>query len=70
MGMEWDELLSMNIESKYTGQVRTDIQCPQCGRYIYLDNTIILTSFPAKYRYWCSCGWTGSAHVAWTPNTR
>lgn len=67
--MTWDELLSMDVASKYNGQVRTDIQCPQCGRYIYLDNTMILTSFPAKYRYWCSCGWTDCAHIKWTHNT-
>lgn len=63
--MTWDELLNMNIASNYNGQVLTDIDCPKCGRKIYLDNTMILTSFPAKYRYWCSCGWTDCAPAKW-----
>lgn len=61
--MTWDELLNMKFENGHDGQVLTDIDCPQCGRKIYLDNSIILTSYPAKYKYWCSCGWVGNAHI-------
>lgn len=63
--MRWDELLNKNIESNYNGQVKTSIDCPRCGRKIYLNTSIILSSYPAKYSYWCSCGWSGSAHVKW-----
>ena len=63
--MKWEEFLDENIESLYNGQVQTDIVCPKCGRNIYLDNTIILTSYPAKYKYWCSCGWGGYAPNKW-----
>lgn len=66
--MTWDEFLNKNIESQHNGQVLTDIDCPKCGRKIYFDRTIVLTSYPAKFRYWCSCGWTGAAHERWYGN--
>ena len=63
--MTWDEFLNTPIpQSK--GQIETDIECPKCGRNVYLDNTIILTSYPAKYCYWCSCGWSGSGPAKWS----
>lgn len=67
--MTWDEFLNKNIEYQHNGQVRTDIVCPECGRKIYFDSTIILTTYPAKFHYWCSCGWTGTAHERWCGNT-
>lgn len=63
--MKWIELQGQELNENLTGQTLTDIQCPECLRRIYLDNTIILTSYPAKYRYWCSCGWEGYSHVKW-----
>ena len=67
--MTWNEFLNKNIEYQHNGQVRTDIDCPECGRKIYFDSTIILTTYPAKFHYWCSCGWTGAAHERWFGNT-
>lgn len=64
--MTWEDFLNVDISSNYNGQVQTDIACPECGRNIYLDNTIVLTSYPCKYKYWCSCGWYGTAHTKWT----
>ena len=61
--MKWDELLDEEVDYITTGQIQTDIECPMCGRLIYLNDTIVLTSYPAKYSYWCSCGWTDSAPV-------
>lgn len=63
--MNWNELHSQKINEDITGQILTDVDCPKCGRKIYLDNTIILTSYPEKYRYWCPCGWEGYSHVKW-----
>ena len=63
--MTWDELLNENVASDFR-QILTDVDCPKCGRKIYFDDSmVILTSYPAKYHYWCSCGWTGTAHVKW-----
>lgn len=38
----------------------TDVECPKCGRKIYVDMTCILTSNPPQRRYFCDCGWSGS----------
>lgn len=62
--MKWEEFLDKNIDS-YNGQIQTNIECPKCGRKIYYDSTIILTSYPCKYYYWCSCGWSDSAPQRW-----
>lgn len=66
--MKWEQLLDARIVDDYNGQgqVQTDIECPKCGRKIYLDTTIVLTTYPCKYSYWCSCGWCGTAHVKWS----
>ena len=63
--MTWDEFLNKSIESPHNGQVLTDIDCPECGRKIYFDSTVTLTSYPAQFCYWCSCGWVGTAHERW-----
>ena len=63
--MTWDQMLDIPIEEATTGQVLTDIECPECGRKIYLNTGIILTSYPAKYHYWCACGWSDCSHIRW-----
>lgn len=66
--MKWEQLLNENISERDNSQVLTNIECPKCGRNIYLNNGILLTTYPAKYSYWCSCGWTGVAPIKWTKN--
>ena len=68
--MKWEQLLDEQMANNYNDQIQTDIECPECGRKIYLDNTIILTTYPCKYKYWCSCGWTGTAHIKWSKDMR
>ena len=63
--MTWDQFLNIKLNSESTGQVQTDIECPGCGRHIYLNKTIILASYPNKYAYWCSCGWSRYAPIRW-----
>lgn len=68
--MKWNEFLNGATTSiTADGQVLTDIECPKCGRKVYLDTTIILTSYPVKYKYWCRCGWSGCAHIKWSEVT-
>ena len=63
--MTWEKFLDANIANNYNMQVLTDIECPQCGRKVYLDSSLILTTYPSKYHYWCSCGWEGFAPKKW-----
>ena len=32
--MKWEELLDEKIDKITTGQILTDIECPECGRNI------------------------------------
>lgn len=59
--MKWEDFLNTGLKLDKEGQLETDIECPKCGRKIFFDSTIILTTYPEKYRYWCSCGWVGYA---------
>lgn len=63
--MTWDEFLDKNASTVYNGQMLTDIECPECKRHIYFDDTIHLMSYPGKYVYWCACGWKGYAPNMW-----
>lgn len=46
----------------------TDIICPQCGEPLYMYTGIVLTTYPAQYRYEClKCGWSGTGYIRYTP---
>ena len=55
--MKWDEFINNNMTDDFDGQRLTNVECPECGKKVYLNTKIVLTSYPAKYSYWCSCGW-------------
>lgn len=61
--MTWEEFINSippNSEENFFTPVLTDIICPKCKeKNIYFDPSIVLTSFPPKYVYWCDCGWSG-----------
>ena len=57
--MKWDE-----IKDRYPATLRaklekTDIDCPDCGKKVYMRTDIILTTYPPQYQYECECGWVG-----------
>lgn len=56
--MTWEEFEKQ--PNKYWQEMyeKTDIECPKCGQNLIKDKTVVLTSLPPKYRYFCeSCGW-------------
>lgn len=60
--MEWNEFKNQApLEVYFTNKEKTDIKCPECGKYIYRRTDIVLTSYPAQYQYECDCGWVGYA---------
>ena len=63
--MEWDEFVRLRKDSGFYVQDKlsiTDIKCPICGEYIFVNNNIILASNPPQRRYICKkCGWKGTA---------
>ena len=66
--MTWDEFKNQRNTWWFNeSQIVTDIKCPECGRDIILDNTVVLTSYPEQYSYYCQCGWHGCSFIRWTP---
>lgn len=64
--MTWDEWRNkLKIPDDYITQIETSIECPQCGKHIYFDSTIVLLSNPPQYKYWCECGWVEYSRVKW-----
>ena len=61
--MKWDEIKNQMPEELFTNREKTDIECPNCGKFIYRRTDIVLTTYPAQYQYECDCGWTGTAFV-------
>ena len=63
--MEWDEFVRLRKDSAFYIQNKlsvTDIKCPICGEYIFVNNNIILTSNPPQRKYICKkCSWEGTA---------
>ena len=60
--MTWEEFhKQIPTQLQYAGRELTDIDCPECGKKIWRRTDIILTTYPAQYRYECDCGWTGTA---------
>lgn len=55
--MKWDEFNSLDQH-----KIPTSIECPRCGKNIFMDNTVIQASFLPQYHYWCECGWTGYSY--------
>ena len=58
--MDWKEYKQMRIATlpQRLDRTKMDIKCPECGEYIYRDDTVVFTSCPPQYRYFCaSCGW-------------
>ena len=62
--MEWGEFVDQRRNSFYIQDKLsiTDIKCPVCKQYIFVDNSMILASNPPQRRYICKkCGWKGTA---------
>ena len=68
--MKWKEFLDTNVDEDDWGFDRynvekTDIECPDCGRPLYMDKTALFLSSPPKYKYWCICGWNVYVPLRW-----
>lgn len=61
--MKWEDFID-NVDRtlEIQGLQRTDIECPECGHFLYKRTDIVLSSYPPKYKYECpECGWVGCA---------
>lgn len=67
MELKWEDFKnyysSMNMLSNNYAQ--TDIECPECGKFLFERRDIVLTSYPPQYQYECACGFVGYSHKDW-----
>lgn len=61
--MKWKDFINNKNQSwQIQGLVKTDIECPECGRNIYKRTDVVLSCLPPKYEYKClECGWSDYA---------
>ena len=56
--MKWEDFRPDAMPPEYES---TEIECPVCGHYLMRYIRIVLTAYPAKYRYDCpNCKWSGT----------
>lgn len=59
--MKWEDFVTAKEKIVYRDAERVDIQCPKCGKDIWVKTNVILASYPPKRSYFCECGWSGQA---------
>ena len=67
MGMKWENFIHYypNVEI-FTHRVQTNIECPECGKFLFERKDIVLTGYPLpQYQYECACGFVGYSHRDW-----
>lgn len=67
MGMKWEDFENYysNMNMTLSNYVLTDIECPECGKFLFKRRDIVLTSYPPQYQYECACGFVGYSHNDW-----
>lgn len=59
--MKWEDFVKKPVFRRIEDLVMTNIECPECGEYIFQRTNVVLTSDPPKRQYKCmKCGWIGS----------
>ena len=56
--------------STFTNKIQTNIECPQCGKYLFERTDIVLSSYPVQYQYECTCGFVSYSHADWVLGVR
>ena len=57
---EYKERMKITQCGRYT---ELDVKCPECGKNLFRDNQIVLTSYPPKHRLECmNCGFATSVY--------
>jgi len=60
--MTWEEYQKHEY-ILYKNREKTQIECPNCGDYLWRRTDVVLTSYPPQYQYECdTCNWRGTGH--------
>lgn len=65
--MKWEDFLNTEVNDYMLdiyNAVKTDIECPDCGRSIYMNRTVLF-GVPSQHKYWCVCGWSDHSPLSW-----
>lgn len=58
--MKWEDYKRDEDVAVYGEYVKTDIECPKCGEYIYQDVSVQYMTNPPQHDFYCfGCGWKG-----------
>lgn len=64
--ISWEEFNTNPLNRVNTKYQVTNIKCPHCDTLLYMDTSVVLTSYPAQYIYICpNCNWRGTSYNAW-----
>ena len=61
--MKWEDYKDQSVSVMPLNMVKTDIDCPKCGKKLYKRTDIVLTSYPPQEVFECGCGWVGTAYM-------
>ena len=61
--MKWEVFKEAREKSmnRFMDARQIDIECPECGKKIYVRTNITIAIYPPKSSYFCECGWSGTA---------
>lgn len=63
--MKWEDFVENMTKAEYVAEHirarQTEIECPNCGKKIFVRTDIVLATYPPKRSYFCKCGWNGVA---------
>ena len=65
--MEWSDFIEKEQKDDNANSyfIQTDIRCPECGKFVYLNNSVVCLSSPPKSEYLCVCGWVERSFIRW-----
>ena len=69
MVVKWEDFKKTNekqykIDSFTYGERQTNIECPKCNSLLYVNDSIVLASYPPQKRYYCkNCGFADLAYA-------
>lgn len=53
----------------YTWYRPVNAKCSKCGEQLYIDDSVVLTSYPPQYQYYCkACGNVETSRIRLNPS--
>ena len=60
---------SWEYYENYNWYRKVNAKCSKCGSQLYIDDSVVLTSYPPMYQYYCKeCGNVETSHIRLNPS--